>query len=273
MKAYRLLVLAIVCVASGPAAAQADDGPAVTESVISARFPDRSISALVTQLAEHAPFKRAVLLMPGSPGIMKIESATSFGMKGNFLIRSRRYWLDPETVVLSVDAPSDQWSSFATVFRAGARYAEDIRGLRDEIVRRFGNIPLAVVGTSEGSVSAFYVARALGPANVKVIFSSSLFLSTPHAAGLASLDFDEIKAPMLWVHHVDDPCQWTPYSQARRLAERTHAPLISVRSSNRGTGNPCEARSPHGYIGVERQTVLAMKEWVVDGVAHDVTGP
>jgi hypothetical protein len=61
-----------------PVAASADD--AVSESVITAKFPDRSISALATHLAQHDAFKRAIVLMPGHPGIMKIQSPESFGM-------------------------------------------------------------------------------------------------------------------------------------------------------------------------------------------------
>lgn len=258
-----------LCLLAG--AAMADD--VVSELVITAKFPDRSMSALVTHLAQHDPFKRAIVLMPGSPGIMKLQSAGSFGMKGNFLIRSRRFWLDRETVVLSVDAPSDEWGSFTTRFRAGARYAEDIRGLVQEIEKAFGKLPLVLVGTSEGSVSAYYAARALGPDNVKVIFSSSLFDTTSHSHGLASVDFDDFRTPMLWVHHADDPCRWTAYWQAKRHAEKTRSPLITVKSSNAGRGNPCEAFSQHGFVGVEQETVRAMKQWVVDGTAADVVAP
>jgi hypothetical protein len=258
-----------LCLLAG--AATADD--AVSESVITAKFPDRSISALVTRLAQHDPFKRAIVLLPGSPGIMKIQSAGSFGLKGNFLIRSRHFWLDRETVVLSVDAPSDEWASFTGRFRAGPRYAEDLRGLVQEIEKAFGKLPLVLVGTSEGSVSAYYAARALGPDNVKVIFSSSLFDTSSNSPGLASLDFDDFKTPMLWVHHADDPCRWTAYWQAKRHAEKTRSPLITVRSSNAGRGNPCQAFSQHGFVGVEEETVRAMKQWVVDGIAADVVAP
>lgn len=261
-----LRALALYCCL--PAAFAADD---ISESVLSARFPDRSISALVTHYAQHDPFKRAILLLPGHPGIMKLESTGSYQLKGNFLVRSRRHWLDRETVVLSVDAPSDEWHSFTGRFRTGPRYAEDVRGLAQEIEKAWGRLPLAIVGTSEGSVSAYHAARALGRDDVKVIFTASLFESSSNSPGLASLDFDEYKLPMLWVHHESDPCRYTPYWQAKRHAEKTRSPLITVRSSNAGRGDPCQAFSPHGFVGVERETVQAMKRWVIEGVAADVT--
>jgi hypothetical protein len=251
--------------------AKADD--VVKESVITASLPERSISALVTELAGHDTLKRSIILMPGSPGIMKIESPETFALKGNFLIRTRKYWLDRETVVFSVDAPTDEWRGFTGRFRAGTRYAEDIRGLFQEIEKKYGKLPLVIVGTSEGSVSAYFVAKALSSENIKVIFTSSLFNSSNNSFGLASLDFDDFNAPMLWVHHANDGCRFTPFWQARRHAEKTGAPLITVNASDTGRGGPCEAFSQHGYAGAEEQTVRAMKNWVVNGIATDVIMP
>jgi len=267
------LVIFMFCALMYSYMAYGEDGNAIKEFVITAKFPDRSISALVTHLEKHQPFKRAIVLMPGHPGIMRIQSANSFQLKGNFLIRTRQFWLDEETIVFSVDAPTDQWSSFTGRFRGTARYAEDIKGLAKEIENDFGVLPLVIIGTSEGSVSAYYAALALNKADNKVIFSSSLFNNSSNSPGLASFDFDVIKIPMLWVHHVNDPCRWTPYWLAKRYAEKTHSPLISVNSGNTGRGDDCQAFSRHGYIGVEKETVLTMKNWIVNGDVKDVVGP
>jgi hypothetical protein len=267
---------------------------ALSESVITATLPGRTIAALVTHRSEHDAFRRAVLLLPGHPGIMKIESAQAFAMKGNFLIRSRRHWLDRETLVFSVDAPSDEWAAFSVQFRSTQRYAQDIRALIDVIRAQYGALPLTFVGTSEGSISAYYAAKAEAartpaPADTKiesktdlktdlravskVIFSSSLFLPSRNARGMVTLDFDNFPAPMLWVHHASDPCRFTPYREAQRLAEQTKSPLITVQSSNPGRGEPCEAQSPHGFIGAEVPTVQAMKAWMVSGAVQDVLLP
>ena len=40
-----------------------------------------------------------------------------FDLRGNFLVRSRRHWLDEETLAVAVDAPSDQWATFSQTFR------------------------------------------------------------------------------------------------------------------------------------------------------------
>ena len=78
---------------------------------------------------------------------------------------------------------------------------------------------------------------------------------------------------LLWVHHADDPCSYTPYWQAKRYADKTRSPLITVKSSNAGRGRDCQAFSRHGYIGAEKETVQAMKQWLVTGVAADVVLP
>lgn len=245
----------------------------VSETVITAALKGRTISALVSHWREHDAFARAVLLMPGSPGIMKIQSADAYGMKGNFLIRSRQVWLDRETLVLSVDAPSDEWSNFTGRFRESERYAQDIKGLILALRQQYGPLPLTIVGTSEGSVSAYYAAKAVREPQTKVIFSASLFHSTKNSHGLSTLDFDDFKFPTLWVHHADDPCRFTLYRDAQQHAEKTHTPLLTVRSSNAGRGDACQAFTQHGFVGIENETVRAMKAWVVQGVVGDVTLP
>lgn len=261
-----LLLVALVGV---PARAAGE----VSESVITASLPGRSISALVTHWREHDEFRRAVLLMPGYPGIMKLRSVDDYALKGNFLLRSRQSWLDRETVVFAVDAPSDQWTGFSGAFRASERYAEDIRELVGVIRQRYGLMPLAVVGTSEGSVSAYFAARAVPRPDTKVIFTNSVFLSSSNVPGLSELDFERYGLPMLWVHHADDPCRLTPYAEAQRLAQKTGTPLITVKSGNAGRGPACQPFTQHGFIGVEAQTVQAMKTWLLQGVASDVVVP
>jgi pimeloyl-ACP methyl ester carboxylesterase len=188
-----------------------------------------------------------------------------FELGGNFLIRSRRHWLDEETLVIAIDAPSDQWSSFSHQFRQQPRYGADVAALLAEATRRYAVSDWTLVGTSEGSVSAFHVARMNPSLARRLILTSSLFLSSGRGPGLSGSNWEGTVPRLLWVHHESDPCVYTPYNSARKYAEMTRSPLLTVHGGGPWRGAPCEARSAHGYAGIERETVIAMRNWVKTG--------
>ena len=251
------------------AAAPADPNSAATNIVLTVPLKDYSISGLVNHLPEARNFKYGIALFPGYPSIMKLREEAGqprFELGGNFLIRSRRHWLDEETLVIAVDAPSDQWASFSQQFRQGPRYGADVAALLAEAGRRYGISDWTLVGTSEGSVSAFHVARMNPGLAQRLILSSSLFLSGGNGPGLSGVDWEGLKPRLLWVHHEFDPCRYTPYRSAQQHAEMTRSPLLTVRGGDPSSGAPCEARSAHGFVGIERETVLTMRSWVKTGV-------
>jgi hypothetical protein len=186
-------------------------------------------------------------------------------MRGNFLVRSRRHWLDGETLVLVVDAPSDQWATFGQSFRATPRYGADVAALLHEAAQKFGVADWTFVGTSEGSVSAFHAARMNPQLARRLILTSSLWRATRNGAGLSDADWSALKVPLLIVHHADDPCEFTAYRDAQRHAEKARSPLLTVRGGGPPKGGACQAFTAHGFVGVERAVVLAMRSWVKTG--------
>ena len=173
--------------------------------------------------------------------------------------------MDADTLVISVDAPSDEWRSFSQLFRAQPRYGADVAALLAEAGRRYGIARWTLVGHSEGTVSAFHAAR-MNPALVpRLILTASLMVAGRNGPGLSGVAWNELSSRLLWVHHADDPCAYTPYHEARRVAELTHSPLLTVHGGGPARSAPCEARSAHGFVGVERETVTAMLEWVRTG--------
>lgn len=246
-----------------------DPGPTLMNSVLTVSLKDYSISGLVTHLPEAKSFKYGIALFPGAPGIMKLREEAGeakFTLGGNFLIRSRRHWLDDETLVISVDAPSDQWAGFSQVFRQEPRYGADVAALLTEASRRYRLADWTWVGTSEGTVSAFHAAR-MNPGLVqRLILTSSLFLAAGHGPGMSGVNWNEMKARLLWVHHADDGCRFTPYRSAQQHAEMTRSPLLTVHGGGPPRGAFCEPYSHHGFIGIERETVLAMRGWIKTGV-------
>jgi hypothetical protein len=244
--------------ASGAATAQ-------TEEVVTVKRDGYTISALAMHREGRAAFGRGVALFAGYPGILKIEGAEKFQLRGNFLIRTRRFWVDDQTVVLSVDAPSDQWSNFPQYFRATPRYGEDIAALLQAAAQKYGVREWTFVGTSEGSVSAFHAARMNPALARRLILTSSVFEPSRNGPGLSDVKLESLPAQTLWVHHAEDGCRFTPYSDAQQFAKRSGKPLLTVRGGGPGKGGECEAFRAHGYVGVERATVEAMRAWVKTG--------
>jgi hypothetical protein len=251
-----------------------DSNLAHPTQVVTVKRDGYTISGLVTHLQDGKTFKYAVALFPGHPGIMHLREENGqprFEQGGNFLVRSRRHWVDEETLVVVVDAPSDR-SEFTQKFRETPRYGADVEALLKEIGRQYGVEDWTFVGTSEGSVSAFHAARMNPQLVRRTILTSSLFRPTRHGPGLSAAKLDELSAQSLWVHHQDDPCPYTPYQDAQEFSRRSHKPLLTIRGGGPGRGEACEAFSAHGFVGVERETVMAMRSWVKTGAVPSDLG-
>ncbi|MGH8613785.1 MAG: alpha/beta fold hydrolase [Gammaproteobacteria bacterium] len=260
--------------------AQPDDAPATDPNLahptqlVTVAIQNYTISGLVTHLKDAKNLKYGVALFPGHPGILRLREENGqfrFDLRGNFLSRSRRHWLDDETLVVLVDAPSDQWTTFYQQWRETPRYGTDVAALLKEIGRRFKLEDWTLVGTSEGSISAFHAGRMNQDLARRIILTSSVFQEGKNGPGLLHVRFDGVKAPILWVHHQDDPCPFTAYFEAKRFAEKSKSPLVTVRGGGPARGRPCDAFTQHGFVGIEVPTVKAMHSWIKTGaVPNDV---
>jgi predicted esterase len=270
----RLIIAVVMMLASGVGAAD-ESAPVKSDpnfdhpnEVVTVAREGYSIAGLVTHKQGRSAFKYGVALFPGHPGIMKLrldQGRPVYGLGGNFLVRSRRHWLDDETLVLVVDAPSDQWAAFEHWFRERPRYGVDVAALVQEVGRRYGVADWTFIGTSEGSLSAFHAARMNPALARRVILTSSLLRPSRHGPGLSGTKWEALSVPLLWVHHKYDPCEYTPYREAQRAAAASRSPLVTVAGGGPGQGNPCEARTAHGFAGIELETITAMRQWIMSG--------
>ncbi|MFY9315150.1 MAG: hypothetical protein WAO95_06270 [Burkholderiales bacterium] len=249
--------------------AQTDPNLANPTQLVTVEREGYAVTGLVTHLEGAKAFKFGVALFPGYPGIMRFreeDGRLKYDLGGNFLVRSRRWWLDDETLVAVLDAPSDQWGSFSQRFRETPRYGADVAALLTEIGRKFGIEDWTYVGTSEGSISAFHAGR-MSPALAKrVILTASVIRAGRNGPGLSGVDYSELRAKLLWVNHEDDPCDFTRYGLVKDAAQRSGAPLVTVRGGGPARGDACMAYTQHGFVGVEKETVLAMRSWMKTGV-------
>lgn len=217
-------------------------------------------------LMHNAPPPKAVAVMfPGGEGLFRLRTeggAVNFAQRGNFLVRTRGMFRDAEVAVAIVDSPSDQQrAGMDDGFRTGRAHVEDVSAVVKDLKTRFPGAKIFLVGTSRGTLSAAYVARALGGAVDGVILTSSVFYGGRGGIGLSGFSFGEIKAPLLFVHHVYDGCRSCPYRDAESYGRSF--PLISVSGGKPAESEPCEPFAAHGYFGKEAETVAAIKGWML----------
>ena len=250
----RLLLLAVLLF---PAAAEAQEivTLATREGVTQSFF----IANMGGVKAEAA----ALLFIGGGGGIrLRMEDGKPKFGDLNFLPRSRREFIRNGILPVIMDNPSDQQggSGMSDAFRASAQHAADITAVVAEVKKRYPGLPVFLVGTSRSTISVAYLGRAMGGEVAGVVLSSSLFRDR-RAPVLSVFDFSSIKAPLLFVHHREDACESTPYSEAARLGGSY--PLVSVKGGKPPETGPCEPLAAHGYYGKEAETVDAIAGWML----------
>ena len=209
------------------------------------------------------PPAAVAMLFPGSQGNVRLRmdgDQIKLG-EGNFLVRSRGMFVDGGMATAVFDTPSDQPNGMNDGFRLGDKHAADIGAAIAELKKRFGNAPVFLVGTSRGTISAAAAGSMLSDGIAGVVLTATLFNAARSGPGLSGFDFTTIRAPLLFVHHVDDGCAYTPYRSAKSLAAKF--PLITVQGGEPARSDPCEAFSAHGFLGKEKETVEAMVNWML----------
>jgi hypothetical protein len=194
-----------------------------------------------------------VIFFPGGDGVIAGEA-------DNFVLRIRDRFPAEGLTVAVLDAPSDQAGGLTIDFRAGAAVPQDTTAIV-AFLRNKAPVPVWLLGTSNGSISAANVAAHIGP----TLLAGIVLTSSVWSGGMSKVPLGEIAVPVLVVHNRDDSCRLSPFAgTAAGLAALVKAPskeLLAV-SGGRPAGPPCKAHSAHGYYGIEDQVVPQMIAWI-----------
>jgi hypothetical protein len=225
--------------------------------------PGVTLPFFIAGMGERKP-EAVALLFIGGGGYIRLrmeEGVPKFGA-GNFLPRSRLEFIRNGILPVILDNPSDSHSheGMSDSFRQSAAHVADVRAVLAEVKRRYPGLPVFIVGTSRSTISAAHLGREMGDEVAGVVLSASMFYKGRRAI-LSNYDFSRVKTPMLFVHHRDDACPSTPYTDASRLGERW--PLISVRGGKPPESGPCDPFAAHGFYGKEAETVDAIAAWML----------
>ena len=217
---------------------------AAEELITSARYPNGDPAPYILDSAGPSP-KYVLILFPGGDGQINPrlrDGKLAHAYAGNFLLRSRRFFVDADFVTVTTDASSSE-----------AR----IQAVLDDIARRFPGAKVYLAGTSNGTNPTMALAAYLQDRIAGEIHTSS-------RAPIYWFDARQYRNRHLVVHHVNDWCRVTPYSAALRSHEAYGNEFIAMEGGV-STGDECGAFAHHGFNGIERETVDAIKAWIRKG--------
>lgn len=182
---------------------------------------------------------------------------------GNFLIRSRDEFAKAGFNVALVGNPSDM-PQLNPAFRQSPEHMSDARAILADIRKRVA-VPVWLVGTSQGTISATAVAIEMG-AQINGVVLTSTLTGQQFGGSVSNMALERIQVPVLVYQHAKDGCKLTPpYLAARLLGQLTAAPVrkyIEVDGGQNPKGPPCEAFHYHGYIEMEPQAVAQIAAWI-----------
>lgn len=212
--------------------------------------------------------KAAVLLFAGGHGGLQIypNGSMKWGA-GNFLVRTRQLFADQGFMTVVVDTPSDrQTLPFLNGFRQTPQHAADVKAAI-AWVRAQAKVPVWLVGTSRGTQSVGYLATELQGADApEGVVLTSTIVTDDRGRPVPAMPLQNVKVPVLVVHHEQDGCRSCPFSQVPAMLEKFgNAPrkqLLAFRGG-RDEGDPCEAFGHHGYAGIEAEVVSQLAAWVL----------
>ncbi len=213
--------------------------------------------------------KASVILFAGGHGGLQISRAGSFKWgEGNFVVRTRQLFEKNGLSVAVVDAPSDrQATPFLGGFRQKPEHVSDIKAVIAWLKQQ-ANVPIWLVGTSMGTLSAGFIATQVGPADGGpdgLVLTSSI-LSLDAGRPLPAMPLQNIRIPVLVVHHEKDGCKFCAYAQIPSLMEKlSSTPKKELLTFKGGVdrGDPCEALAYHGFNGLEKDVVAKIAEWII----------
>lgn len=211
------------------------------ELIVSAVTREGKTIPYILNTAGNAP-RYVVILFPGGNGVVnpRIEDGNlAYEKRGNFLLRSRKFLVD---------------NDFAAATTNSTQVEQDVQALLDDLHARFPAAEIYLMGTSRGTYDTMALAGYLADKVAGEIHTSSL-------SQIAFFEARKYPNRHLVVHHKLDACRATPYASAARSHDAYGNDFIAM-DGGVSEGDPCEAHAYHGFQGIEKETIAAIKQWI-----------
>lgn len=223
---------------------------------------------------DQAPAAAAVLFI-GGEGVLTIkgEVGPTWGQTGNFLVRIRENLRRHGIYVVVIDVPSDHSGGYGS-YRTTAGHAEDVATVIADVRRHVPGVPVWLIGTSMGTISAANGASRLQGARGAdgLVLTSAVSRTNPNPKAsqrinVFDVDFSAIRVPTLIVYHRSDSCDVvSPGDGPRMISKLENAPrkeLMFFDGGDPPASTACEALAAHGYYGIEDKVADAIADWIL----------
>jgi pimeloyl-ACP methyl ester carboxylesterase len=202
-----------------------------------------------------------VVLLPGNIGDIGLKDDVP--TSDNFLVRTRDLFAAKGFNVAVVNRPSDKELDYE--YRISPEHIQDLRQVVG-YVKKDSGLPVWLVGTSRGTVSAAAAAIAFDNGELAGLVLTSSVTSLKRIGAVPAQKLETIRIPVLVMHHQKDACAVTVPRDAPRIMSRLkNAPvkkLIMVDGGANAAGDPCENQHWHGYVGMEKEAVDIIADWI-----------
>lgn len=256
--------VAVVCVALiVPTASNADDGLDGSQQIVRTLSLPNGERQRVLYITPPRP-RAAIVMLPGGTGDIGLASDGTIAHGQNFVVRTRRLWLDRSFAVLIPDALD---GANMRGERSSADYAAVVARLV-EFAHAEAKVPVFLLGTSQGSIAAMNAASTLDPGQIAgVVMTESVSREGKSGETVFDAHPERVQAPALIVANTDDACWVAPPQDAPRIAAAmTRSPDVRTIQVEGGSlvSKDCGSLSPHGYYGIESKVVDIVAGWMAD---------
>lgn len=207
------------------------------------------------------------VLFVGGDGELGLKASGPTRGTGNFLMRVRRSLADAGLVLAFPDTPSDQ-SGDPGRFRTTPQHAEDIAAVVKAVAAAHPKLPVFLIGTSRGTISAANGAARLPPGAITglVLTSTVTVQGKRGQESVYDVPIQDIRLPVMALAHRDDGCYVTPPATVAALLdampEAPRKDAFSLSGGDSGKGDACGAKSHHGFLSIDDRAVTTMVGWI-----------
>jgi len=242
-----------------------EGAPAIAAGVVERVATRPGVNVPIYTYWQSAAVATVVLYSGGAGGYGQI-GADGWPASGNFLIRTGKHWASYPVNIVMVGRPSDGIDLALGGVRIGKLHAADNVAIF-KAIKRSSPLPIWVVGTSMGTISAAAAAISDTEHLVSGLVLTSSIIAYKVPGAVPTQDLEKIRVPTLVLHHESDACWACAPHEAKKIAgELKNAPIkktVLLSGGSGATGNPCEPMHHHGFVGMQDEAVDRIAEWIL----------